>query len=323
MKRMVGIGLVIGIGLSSSTGVLAAWEDWWQTPEQRAAEAFKQGDAERLLEQAPDADWRGLGHYQAGDFDTAAEVFGERAEQLQQQGDARAANRARYNQGVSDVRAGRYQQAVEQFDAVLESDPGFADAAHNRDIAERLQQLQQQQQQQSQDGEGEQGEQDGEGEQGDQADQGDADSQGSQSGQDSPDQSGDAESGQEPGQNSSADSPADDESGQRGESTDDDASPSAAQDSGSAAAESEAERQEAVEAAQRALDAEAQQSDAESDEAGAAGDAVPERPLSESEQATEQLLRRIPDDPAGLLRRRLEQSHRIEYPEVRDGREAW
>ena len=48
-----------------------------------------------------------------------------------------------------------------------------------------------------------------------------------------------------------------------------------------------------------------------------------ERPLSEGEQATEQLLRRIPDDPAGLLRRKLEQSHRSEYPEVRDAREPW
>ena len=48
-----------------------------------------------------------------------------------------------------------------------------------------------------------------------------------------------------------------------------------------------------------------------------------EEPLTESEQATEQWLRRIPDDPAGLLRRKLEQSHRIEYPEVRNAQEPW
>jgi len=48
-----------------------------------------------------------------------------------------------------------------------------------------------------------------------------------------------------------------------------------------------------------------------------------EEPLTESQQATEQWLRQIPDDPSGLLRRKLQQSHRNDYPSVQDLREPW
>ncbi len=50
---------------------------------------------------------------------------------------------------------------------------------------------------------------------------------------------------------------------------------------------------------------------------------VQDRPLSEDQQATEQWLRRIPDDPAGLLRRKLIQTHRNLYPEIKSGSQAW
>lgn len=312
-------GLFAILSLSFNGLALADWQDWWQTPEQQAAEAFEEGDHERLLEQAPDAGWTGLGHYQNGDYDAAAQAFSERASQLQQQGDAKAANQALFNKGVSDVRAGRYEEAVDEFDAILESDPDFADAAFNRDIAERLKTLQQQQEQPQQGEEGEQGEQ------GEQGDSGDDSSSGEQG------QDGDSDNaGQEPGEEASGDSesgeqPAEESPGQQsGESSETGQESSEEQGSEDGAAETEAERQAAAEAAQRALDAEARQAqENEAADAGSVSEDTDERALSESEQATEQLLRRIPDDPAGLLRRRLEQSHRNKYPEVRDGREAW
>jgi Ca-activated chloride channel family protein len=91
--------------------------------------------------------------------------------------------------------------------------------------------------------------------------------------------------------------------------------------------QSDAEEQAAAEDARKALAAEARQQASPGDEskesASQGGVESMQRPLTESEQATEQLLRRIPDDPAGLLRRKLEQSHRSEYPEVRDADEPW
>ena len=46
-------------------------------------------------------------------------------------------------------------------------------------------------------------------------------------------------------------------------------------------------------------------------------------PLTEQQQATEQWLRQIPDDPAGLLRNKLLQSHQLEYPGVQSSEERW
>jgi len=43
----------------------------------------------------------------------------------------------------------------------------------------------------------------------------------------------------------------------------------------------------------------------------------------EQEQASEELLRRIADDPAGLLRQKIFLNHRIEYPEVEDAVRDW
>ncbi|MGQ7843346.1 tetratricopeptide repeat protein [Granulosicoccus sp. 3-233] len=321
------IALIAMCWLGASERALADWQDWWQTPEQQAAEAFEQADHERLLRQAPDAGWAGLGHYQAGDFDAAAQAFAERAEQLQQQGELQAANRALYNQGVSDVRAGRFEEAIEQFDTVLASDPSFADAAHNREIARQLQALQQQQQPQPQSGE------DGESGEDQQAGEGDQNQPGGeeQSG-DQQQSAGSQSAGEEsPEAEQDATSPSDEQSGsESGQSTEENQSSSDAQnlENTPGDTQTEAERQAAAEAAQRALDAEARQAEArqvedESERSSIGSGQDRDRPLSENEQAAEQLLRRIPDDPAGLLRRRLEQSHRLEYPEARDGREAW
>lgn len=48
-----------------------------------------------------------------------------------------------------------------------------------------------------------------------------------------------------------------------------------------------------------------------------------DQPMTEDQQATEQWLRQIPDDPSGLLRRKLIQSHRTKYPQVQNGGQAW
>lgn len=53
------------------------------------------------------------------------------------------------------------------------------------------------------------------------------------------------------------------------------------------------------------------------------GQRTEETPVSEDEQATEQWLRKIPEDPTGLLRRKLDQTHRSQYPQIRNGGQPW
>lgn len=351
------LGLILIIGQFNTAQ--AGWLDWWSTPEQQAAKAYEQARHEDLLSIAPNEEWAGIGHFQSGDYEQAATEFKKSAELAKESGDAEALNRVRYNQGVSKTLAGQYQEALEHFDQVLAEDDAHVDALQNREVAKRLLTLQQQEQEQEQQGQsGENGEGSEGGEQGQGEDQQNQqqDSQEKQSSESTQsDQSGDDQNSGEPktgeqdaedqdGQSAQDQGPDEqqDESGRRGEqedgsSIDENAEPGEISDANAEQAQREAEQaRQALEA--EAARAEEEQAEAElteaelsqaADDAAHAGSAdddaseLMEIPLSEEQQATEQLLRRIPDDPAGLLRRKLQQSHRSAYPQVRDGIESW
>ena len=292
----------------------AEWSDWWQTPEQKAADALRRGDLEALQKAAPEGDWRAVGEYEAKDYGAAAQSFGNAANVHRDKGDTSAENDAIYNQGVSQVRNGQYQEAVDSFNTILDRDPSYVDAEHNRQIAEKLMQLQQQEQQseqQSGDGgednqeQGQQEQQSGDGgeenqEQGQQEQQSDNGEQ-----QESSDEQ-DAQS-----QNDQSSDPSDQQSGDAPQQQDSETSP---------LSDEEQEQRDA----EQALAAEAADDEQTSEQGEQNIEAQPlDVPMSEADQAAEQLLRRIPDDPAGLLQRKLEQNHRSEYPEVGNARQPW
>jgi len=87
----------------------------------------------------------------------------------------------------------------------------------------------------------------------------------------------------------------------------------------------DAEQRNADDAAKAEEEAGAEDKQQDPDENVRAGVGLSEseEPLSEQQQAIEQWLRQIPDDPAGLLRNKLEQSHRLEYPGVQSSDERW
>lgn len=302
--------------LLSSLPVQADWLDWWKNAEQQAEDAYEAGDSDTLLELAPNDLWRGLGEHQAGDYQAASRSFGKAAEQLRADGARDAARTALYNQGVSDVLSGQYQQAIDRFDQLLAEEPADVDAQTNRQIAQQLLELEQRQQEQG-DGsrDADQGEESQDGQSGGEQ-EGESDSA---QGADQPDeQSGGEQSGNqgESGNDSQANSSSGSEGGSQSQDDTADSQP-----------ESEEQQRQEAQAAREALDAEAERSQQQDERSGSEDtDSVGRelnQPLSETEQALEQQLRRIPDDPAGLLRRKLEQSHRIEFPEVGDAIEPW
>lgn len=301
-KRMTSLAVIVLLG-GVAPNAFADWSSWWRTPEQQAAAAYESGDIDQLKSVAPDDAWNGVAAHESGDYENAARLFDEESERQRLAGDLDAANRTLYNRGVSEVRAGQYEKAVSTFDQVLEQAPEFTDAKHNREIAQQLIQQQAQEQQQhagdNQEESSDQGEQSG--------DQSDS--------SDSGEQQSDAQSSEQSSQDEQSEQDSAGADGQQDEAGDD------------ARAEPEASQEQAQQDARDALEAEAQSggetgSD-ENENEDDSGLVQTEQPMSESEQATEQWLRRIPDDPAGLLRRKLEQSHRTEYPEVRDAPEPW
>lgn len=188
-----------------------------------------------------------------------------------------------YNLGNALVKQGEFDSAIDAYEQVLEMEPGNEDASHNLEVAKKLKDQQQQQQQENQ-GDDQQSSENpgGEGEQSESESQ--------------PDQEGSDGNSESQNASEQGDSP------QRGEEE-------------MSEEDLEALRQELQRAADASQPGEQpqQMSDAELAEL---------RQQQEQQQAMEQWLRRIPDDPGGLLRRKFRYQYQREGKD-QDGNDVW
>jgi Ca-activated chloride channel family protein len=311
---LLAVVVLVGSTVSAPRPAMAlGWDDLWLRPDQQAARALQAGEAEQAAQLARDPALRGTAEYKAGNFDAALQAFAEQADVD-----------ADYNQGNALAQMKRYEEAIAAYDRALAKQPNMADALHNKAEIEKLLQQQQQQDQDQQQGESgedadnQQGQQDQQqGESGEDADnqQGQQDQQQGESGEDADNKQGQRDQQNQQNQDAASEqAPQDDqassgsqedaqagETDSRGAQQPDDASADeqqqadaeAAQDSPQSQAEAAAEQDTKQQAAE-ALD----QPEGEQQTAAA-------EPLDTEEQrAAEQWLRRIPDDPGGLLRRK-------------------
>lgn len=328
------MALVVGGGMVFPKPAMAlSWDDLWQRRDQQAASALARGDHEQALDLADQPVQRGTASYRLGDFDAAAGAFAN-----VDQADGH------YNLGNALAKSGRLEEAIAAYDHALGKEPDMEDAAYNKALIEDLlEQQQQQQEQQSGDG-GEQG-QDGDqsreqedrdqsqgddsksdqpsGDQSQQAEQG-GESDQEDAGADQQDEGGQEQrsGGQEQESEQNEDQQAEPEPAQTGESDDRRADQTAGSPSvsNSGASTDPAETEEPEEAEQAAADyreeAAKHQDGSGSDESAP----LPDEPGTEeleAQQAANQWLRRIPDDPAGLLRRKFLYQYRSRA--VREG----
>jgi len=195
--------------------------------------------------------------------------------------------RSLYNLGNALARLGEFQSAINAYDEVLEIDPESEDALYNRDLLQEM--LEQSQDSQS----GDQGNQENSSEAGGGAQQSEGESES--------DQSGEEGATGDPGSE-----------GEQGESS---------------VRDEEAANQEDMEAMQAELERaaqEAMQQSAEAQEQEGMSEAEAEamRRAQEQQQAMEQWLRRIPDDPGGLLRRKFRYQYQRQGRD-QDGNNLW
>jgi len=138
------LGIMLGLSLALVAPVHAFdWASLWSSAEQRAARQFEKQQYDELINNAPDAGWRGLSEYRKGDYTAAAKSFEQQRGQAEEAERVADVDRAMYNQANAHVLEENYQAAISLFDELLESDPQHANAKHNRDIAQQL--LEQQQ----------------------------------------------------------------------------------------------------------------------------------------------------------------------------------
>lgn len=108
-----------------STGVQAGgWADWWATPDQQGQRLFDQEEFAEAAETFGDPGLRASAYYRAGDFETAASVFGRI-------GSAQGS----YNRGNSLLMLGQYDEAIKAYEQALELQADWTEASENLAIA--------------------------------------------------------------------------------------------------------------------------------------------------------------------------------------------
>jgi len=266
-------------------GISQFWNDLWSRRDRQAWRALQQEQSAQAAALAVDPQLRGSAAYRAGDYATAAEQFAH--------GDSADAH---YNRGNALAKGERFEDAVAAYQAALAQQPDHADAQANLDAVREW--LKQQPQPSEQGESGDQGDQGEQGEQGE-SEQG---QQGKQTPESAEQQQGEPGADQPPQESDSESSPADAQPGENSEGEGSDAEGSEAEDSGQETSEAQAgEDQQAFNEAMRQA-----MQDAGEDSPPESAEPISAEAMAESErqQAIEQLLRRVPDDPGGLLRRK-------------------
>lgn len=242
------------------------WQDLWQRPDQRAMERLQAGDAEAAAQGFEDPDWKAAAQYRAGQYGEAAATL-----------DGIETPDALYNRGNAQARAGHYEDAMASYEQALELDPQHEDARHNLELLREAAQQDGQQQEQQQDS---------------QSPSSPRQDQGSPSGEGQDNKS----PRQQEGQQGQQDTPASDESsrGERAQPRPSERGEEQEKPSTGSASRQEGEAEQGKESPEPPPD---EDTSAAMDRNDTAGD-------REQREAGERWLRRIPDDPGGLLRRK-------------------
>ncbi len=261
------------------------WDELWQTPDQQGEAALNNGELERAATLFQDPNWKGAVAYKNKDYATAAEQYAHQTTVSSQ-----------YNYANAQAKEGKFKEAIATYQQVLAADPSHEDALYNLKVIEDALKKQDKQQ----------GKQDSQQQKQDQQ----KDQQKNQSGQQQQPQSGEKQPAQQ------------DQQGQEGK-------PGDAEQKSDAQAQQEAEKAKAAEQAakqqeqQAKQEEQAKQGDKDKGEQGKPGEQEgKEDPQQrEQQQATEQWLRRIPDDPSGLWRRKFQYQYQQRGTQARG--EEW
>ena len=293
------IVVIMTIMLSGSEAHALSWNDLWQRKDQQGAKALSEDDPQQAAELFSSQQWKGIAEYKAGNFDDAAEAFG--------QGESAGAH---YNRGNGLAKTGKLDEAVAAYEQALQLDANMEDAKANKELVEQLikqkqeQQNQQQNQQENkedgQDQKQEDGEQQGNNQDGDQGDQ-------SQEGAQQEQQAGDEK--KQEGSNSQQEE-------QSGEQENQEKGSSQEEESGSEMDDDQKQGQQPEES-ESSDPGEEQRESGKSNEEGegkdtdtAAARLLEDDLTGEEQQALEQWLRQVPDNPGGLLKRKFEYESR-------------
>lgn len=280
------------------------FSDLWLRADQQAARALAAGDAKRAQMLAQDPALRGSAAYRAEDYAAASEDWARSS----------GAN-AHYNQGNALAKAGKYEEAIKAYQQALDIEPTLEDAEANKraveDWLKRQQSGEDKNKQNSDKQKSEQPDNKDQQQDGQQQDKQDQNQDGQQKPQDQ--QQGDKsdqkdsqqDDSQKDEQKSSKQEKGDQPKDSNPDSGNDEKNPVDAQKSEAEAArdqqQKDAQQKQMSSAIDKALD-----QDKAGEKPKSAVASPEEQAAQEQQQALQQWLQRIPDDPGGLLRRKFQ-----------------
>jgi len=240
------------------------WQDLWQTPDQQAQEKYNQGAYPQAAEQFTDAAWQAAARYKS-EQTTEAEMLPANTET------------GFYNQGNVQAKAGKLQEALDSYAEALKLNTNHADAEYNQTVVKKALEQQEQQKKQQDSDEKQEG-----------------DKQDKQSKEEN-------QQGGEPKEGESQDGEPQENNNQQEQDKKDDSEqnkpPSSEEPQGS-------EEQSEKEAEQAKQGESSEPKENENTESETTAQAEEAELSDEQKQASEQWLKRIVDDPSGLLRRK-------------------
>ncbi|MDQ1363742.1 MAG: Ca-activated chloride channel, partial [Pseudomonadota bacterium] len=245
-----------------------SWDELWKNDNQRAAEKFSLSDPQAAAELFKNPEWRAAASYRAGNFDQAAQTL-----------QGINTSDAHYNRGNALAKLGNIDDAIKAYDEALKINPRNEDALYNKQLLQK---------QKDQDQSGKQGDSSDKNQSGDQQ-KGDNEKQQSGRNKSDNDKTDDGQSGQNE-KSKQAQSKTTESDTEQSEQSDNSANHPSPQPSATApdVALPPASMQSSPARGER--------------DKRATNESVTAKDLNQ--QATEQWLRKIPDDPGGLLRRK-------------------
>lgn len=267
------IGLVVIILLSSNDAQAMSWQDLWLRHDQQAAKALSDKAPRKAAELFKSPRWKGVAEYKAGNFEGAITALDGL--------DSAADN---YNRGNALAKAGQLEEALKSYNKALQYNPELNDASFNKNLVEKLLQQQEQQKEQG-DNQQDQGDQQQNEENGDQGQEQPADGQNhsqDQQGENQNEDQGEQKNEAAPADGQNNDASPDD---QQGRQNDKDNQPQ------------EDENRSTGQPKEKGDD---------NDTPAGKSQLSEDRLTAEEQQALEQWLRKIPDNPGGLLKRKFE-----------------
>jgi|WetSurSiteA1Bulk_404760.scaffolds.fasta_scaffold00044_4 Ca-activated chloride channel homolog len=274
-KGLLVVALVLLLPLPKNSYAFD-WQDLWQRPDQQALKAYQQQDYAKAAEKFTNPDWQAAAHYKAGEYDKALKTYQSEATQT-------ADNF--YNQGNALAQSGQLKEAVAAYQQALKLDPNNEDAKFNKDLVEKELEKQQQQQDKQQDNKDNKQEQN--------ADQQKSDKQqaSENKGQQNQQQNQNSEQQEQQAKEEQSSQPEEQQQQKQEKGQDD------------LAQQEEAKAKEQPKPQEEQTSAEQKKDEAKKPTPQAA-QPTDTKSNNEKQQANEQWLNRIPDDPAGLLKRK-------------------